>query len=187
MEQPKLYSMLQRVLRYAPFRRRESDPLGIVGSLVRPGMTVVAVEPYPGFLSRTLAELVGKEGSVISVTAYKGLPGRPVRQQKRCSGGDRIVFRFTPADLFTIGTLADAADSAFCSSTLHRIPDTARLFGELHAALRPAGTLLITEPVHSMTGKKYGEVVTIAEDAGFIGRPGPEIRGTFSTLLVRLC
>jgi hypothetical protein len=187
MKQLHYYPWLQRILRFTPFRRPVSDPGAIVGPFVRPGMVAVAIEPYPGFLSIPLAHRVGKEGGVVSVTLYRKSPSRLRRQVKRYGTNDFIDYHFTSADQFSSGAFTKPADIAFCISAVHQVSDTKQLFCELYTALRPAGTLLIMESVWRMSAKRYQEIVTEAEEAGFIGRPGPDLRGQFSTLLVRLC
>jgi len=50
-----------------PWRRRSQNPASILGSYIRPGMTVLEPGPGMGFFTLELARMVGSSGRVIAV------------------------------------------------------------------------------------------------------------------------
>ena len=67
------------------------------------------------------------------------------------------------------------------------VPAEAELIQEIHAVMRPAGTLMICEPVWRIRKRQFNGMLSVAEEQGFIGRPGPAVPGYHTALMVRTC
>ncbi len=151
----------------SPVRRLFMDPERLLRPLVRPGMTVLEPGCGMGFFSLPLARLVGPGGRVVCVDLQRKMIEGLRRRAKRAGLLDRIdTVVCEPSDLRT-GAWAGQVDLALALHMVHEIPDVAGFLRQIHAALRPGGTLLIVEPKGHVTREQFEATVQAARAAGF--------------------
>jgi len=166
-----------------PFRRWRQDSRRILAPYVHEGMTVLEPGPGMGFFTLELARLVGPSGRVIAVDVQprmlKALEKRAVKAGLR----DRLDLRLVRDGGLGVEDLAGKMDFALAFAMVHEVPDPARLFREIRAALKPGGTLLLSEPVAHVKEPQYAATIGLARAAGFTVGESPAIALSRSSLL----
>ena len=56
---------------------------------------------------------------------------------------------------------------AFTIFVVHEVPDSKRLFREIHALLKPGGLLFFAEPLFIVPGTEFQNTLLRAKDIGF--------------------
>ncbi len=84
---------------------------------------------------------------------------------------DRIETAVCSSDDLGIGEWAGRIDLALVIHVIHEVPDPARFLRQIHAALRPGGTLVIIEPKGHVTPARFEETLVLAEAAGLSRDP----------------
>jgi SAM-dependent methyltransferase len=101
------------------------------------------------------------------------------RRAARAGVVDRIDARLAQPDRLGIDDLAGNVDFVFAFAMVHEVPDAARLFAEVAAALRPGGVLLFAEPTGHVGAARFAAALRAAERAGLLadraGRGGARI------------
>ena len=159
----------------SPFRRFMQDPKKILPPHVQPGMTVLEIGPGMGYFTIPLARMVGSNGRIVTVDIQEKMI---TALQKRATGAgvaDRIEARLIHADSLGIGDLEGRFDFALAFAVVHEVPDQGSLFREVHAALKPGGTLLMADPRSHFPQKEYKRCLALATHAGFEKDREPEI------------
>jgi predicted methyltransferase len=75
------------------------------------------------------------------------------------------------------------ADFALTFAMVHEVADQRRLFGEIHACLKPGGKLLLAEPPLHVSRKTFADEVASAEAVGFRVAARPLVRWSQAVLL----
>jgi SAM-dependent methyltransferase len=170
-----------------PLRRLLQNPDKITGSFVREGMTVLEIGPGMGFFTLPLARRAGTSGRVIAVELQERMLRSLRKRSKRAGLIGRIDCRKASESSLNIGDLDQEVDFAFAMAVIHEISDKRRLFREIYAVMRPAGTVLMADPCTRFPKKEFEKSIKVAEDIGFVGRPGPKVWHSWCALLVRTC
>lgn len=163
----------------SPIRRLLESPERLLGPYVRPGTTVVEPGCGMGYFSIPLARMVGPEGTVICVDLQEKMIAGLRRRAQRAGVADRIVASVCSPDDLGLGPFQGTADLALAIHMVHEVPDQARLLAQLHAVLRPGGSLLIREPRGHVTPDAFEHSMALAASVGFartnraVGGRGP--------------
>jgi 2-polyprenyl-3-methyl-5-hydroxy-6-metoxy-1,4-benzoquinol methylase len=167
----------------SPLRRIVEHPEHLLQGLVRPGMTVLEPGCGMGFFSLPLARLVGPGGRVICVDLQRKMIDGLRRRARRAGLLDRLETAVCgPSDLGA-GGWTGRVDLALAIHVVHEVPDGGAFLQQIHAALRPGGTLLILEPKGHVSAPQFQATIAAAEAAGFVrGSAPPSSRG-FGILL----
>ncbi len=167
----------------SPIRRLFQDPATILSPYVRPGMTVVEPGPAMGFFTLELARLVGPTGRVIAVDIQPRMVAALRRRAERGGVAERIDARVVAPGSLGLEDVAGAADFALAFAMVHEFRDDDRFFGQVAAALRAGGTLLLSEPSHHVPAERFAPELDAAARAGLTVLEEPSIRGSRSALL----
>ena len=158
--------------------RRTSATLGQLQ--LTPGLSVLDAGCGPGRLAIPIAKAVGPKGSVLAMDIQPDMLRRAREKAAKASVGN---LEFLHAGLGE-GRLPNSHfDRAVLSTVLGEIPDRLAAMGEVHAALKPGGFLLVNEVMGDPHYQSIAKVKALAEKAGF--RPGASYGGrlAFSIIL----
>jgi ubiquinone/menaquinone biosynthesis C-methylase UbiE len=130
-------------------------------------MTVLEPGCGMGYFSLPLARIVGAEGRVVCVDLQRRMIDGLRRRARNARVLDRIETAVCGSDDLGIGEWAGRIDLALVIHVIHEVPDAARFLRQIHAALRPGGTLVIIEPKGHVTPARFEETLALAEAVGF--------------------
>ena len=165
-----------------PVRRYLQNPEKILKGRVNRGMTALDIGCGPGVFTRTLASMVGEEGTVIAVDLQDGMLRHARKRSADHPYGSRITWHQCRPDTLQLSTPVDFALSMYM---VHEVPDRERLFSEVYGLLRPGGRYLVVEPVFHVTRESFIETEEIAVRAGFHVAERPAFSLSRSILLER--
>ena len=167
----------------SPLRKLVHNPIRILSPLIRPGMTVLDIGSAMGYFSIPMAELVGREGKVFSVDLQERMIKVLKKRAARHGVADRIEARVSSEKSLEIGDLAGRVDFALAFAVVHEVPDPAGLFSQVYAALKPGGTMLLSEPKGHVSAEDFRDETETAECSGFKAIGVPRIIRSRSLLL----
>jgi ubiquinone/menaquinone biosynthesis C-methylase UbiE len=156
------------------FRRWLHNPATIVGSCVKPGMTVMDVGCGMGLFSLAMARMVGDEGRVIAVDLQQKMLDVLRKRAEKAGVADRIQFHRCKQDRLGV---EETVDFALAMMMIHEVPDQQRLLSEIHDCLKPGGKLLIAEPKIHVPGKAFEQTVAVAKKLGLSPTEEPRVYG----------
>ena len=159
----------------APFRRIMQDPEKILSPWVQPGMTVLEIGPGMGYFTIPLARMAGSKGKIVSVDIQEKMLAPLRKRANRAGLSDRIETRLIHDDDIGVNDLKGRFDFALAFAVVHEVPDQASLFQEVHAALKPGGTLLMADPRSHFSQAEYERSLALAANAGFKKESEPKI------------
>jgi ubiquinone/menaquinone biosynthesis C-methylase UbiE len=156
-----------------PLRKLFESPERLLRPLVRPGMTVLEPGCGMGYFSLPLARLVGPTGRVVCVDLQPKMLDGLRKRARRAGLLDRIeAVQCEPGDL-RLQAWTGRVDLALAIHVVHEVPDQASFLRQIHAALRPGGSLLVREPKGHVTPEQFEVTVKAARAAGFTVAPSP--------------
>lgn len=133
---------------------------------VRPGEHVLDVGSGPGRLAIPAARHVGPKGSVTAVDVQAGMLAR-LEERVANAGITNITTRLmdvsSPVDSLESGRF----DRAWLVTVLGEIPDKEGALRQIFRALKPGGTLSITELLPDPHYQRRSKVLALAQGAGF--------------------
>jgi ubiquinone/menaquinone biosynthesis C-methylase UbiE len=148
-------------------------------------MTVLEPGCGMGHFSLPLARLVGPEGKVICVDVQPRMIDGLRRRARRAGLLDRIEASVcTPEDL-GLETFRERIDLAVAIHTVHETGDAGRFLGQIAAALRPGGALLVMEPRGHVSREAFAATLATAERLGLAERDPPAVRKKLSAVLTK--
>lgn len=166
-----------------PVRRILHPPAQVLGSWVRPGMTVLDVGCGIGHFTLGMARLVGPGGRVIAADLQENALAAVRRRAVRAGLGERITtHRCLPDRIGVEGPV----DFALAFWMAHETPSQPRFFVEIAGVLRPGGLLLVAEPRFHVTELDFDGTLAAAVNAGFVVRERPSVRISRCVLLERV-
>jgi 2-polyprenyl-3-methyl-5-hydroxy-6-metoxy-1,4-benzoquinol methylase len=168
-----------------PLRKLVHDPVAMLAPYVAPGMTCLDLGCGMGYFTVGLARLAGPGGRVAAVDLQDKMLAGLKRRAAR-AGLDSVIEprRCAPDDLL-LADLAGAVDFALCFWMLHEVPDMARFLAQVHAAMRPGGWLLVSEPRFHVKDRDFDAELELAQNGGWAVGERPAIWGSFSAVLRR--
>ncbi|MBC8872782.1 MAG: class I SAM-dependent methyltransferase [Planctomycetes bacterium] len=164
------------------FRRLLHKPEAILATHVRLGMAVMDFGCGMGFFAIPMARLVGNCGRVVAVDLQQKMLDALRKRAAKAGVADRIHTHRCQRDSLGVETTVDFV-LAFYS--VHEVPDSRRLFREIHNCLRPRGKLLVVEPIGHVTAPAFQQTVSRAEEIGFTLQDRRRIRLSRAALLKR--
>ncbi len=168
-----------------PLRRLREHPQRQLGTWVREGMTVLEPGCGMGFFTLDLARMVGAGGRVIAVDLQDRMLSALRRRAAKRGLAERIDTRLAGGQGLGIADLAGRVDVCVAVHVVHEVPDQARFFGEVHAALAPGAPLVLIEPTGHVSAPAFAAEIAAARAAGFSVEQRPLPRGPRSALLRR--
>jgi ubiquinone/menaquinone biosynthesis C-methylase UbiE len=169
-----------------PLRRIAQPPVAIVGSYVRPGMTVLEPGPGMGFFTLDLARMVGEQGKVIAVDLQTRMLEALRRRALRAGVGARIETRVAAADSLNLVGLDGRVDFTLAFAMVHELPSAEAFFRDVAAASKPGARLLLAEPAGHVSPSEFGAELEVARKAGFAVAGQPRIWRSHAALLERV-
>jgi len=127
-----------------------------------------------------LARFVGPQGRVIAVDLQEEMLAGVRRRAERAGVLARIhLHRAMPGQI----GLDEVVDFALAFWMAHEVPGKEAFFWEIHALLKPAGQLLLVEPVIHVSAAAFERTVAIATAAGLRAATPVPIRISRAALL----
>lgn len=173
------------VLLLNPFRRLGENPRRLLGSLLRPCMTVLEPGPGMGFFTLDIARLVGPTGRVVAVDVEPAMIERLRRRAEAAGVADRVEVRLASSSRLGIEDLVGGVDVAIAIHVVHEIDDKATFFADIRAALKPDGRVLVVEPPLHVSRAAFAVSLEIARRAGLRVAGRPRLAWRKEALLVR--
>jgi SAM-dependent methyltransferase len=147
-----------------PFTEANRSDVIIQHLNLQRGMTVLDIGCGPGRLTIPLAEQVGPQGAVVAIDLQAGMLRRA---QERAQAADLSNIRFVQARVGEGKLEAGLADRALLVTVLGEIPDREAALREVFAALKPGGTLSVTETIFDPHFQRRDTVLRLADAVGF--------------------
>jgi SAM-dependent methyltransferase len=147
-----------------PFNGAAQTRIAIERLDLRPGMTVVDVGCGPGRLTIPIAQAVGPKGQV---TALDLQPAMLRRAQERAAAAQLTNIGFIHAGAGDGQLERDYYDRALLVTVLGEIRNREAALQEIFEALKPGGTLSVSEVLFDPHYQSHGTVVRLAMLAGF--------------------
>jgi len=119
--------------------------------------------------------MVGPKGRVVSVDIQEKMIAALRKRAARAGLLDRIETRLISADTLGIADLNGRIDFALAFAVVHEVPDQDSLFREVHAALKPEGVLLMSDPRSHFSREESDRAVARATQAGLTKIDGTAI------------
>jgi len=154
------------------FRRLVQHPLKILSPFIREGMVALDMGCGPGFFTLPMAQLVGRTGHVIAVDLQEGMLEKVRSKIAGTELKDRIVLQLCGVD--TIGVV-EPVDFVLLFYLVHEIPDKERFFAEIAGMLKPAGKILMVEPLLHVPKAAFQRTLEIAGKKGLSRSRGPRV------------
>lgn len=168
-----------------PLRTLVENPRRLTAGLVEEGHHVLEVGPGMGFFTVPIAEQVGTNGRVVCVDLQpRMLTGLKRRLIRKGLLGRVETRECSPTDL-RIQDLAKSMDLAALIHVLHESPDPQAMLGQVAAALRPGGRMLLMEPKGHCCKDLFAAELEAAKDAGLqlqnqkLDDPGRNLKAIF--------
>jgi 2-polyprenyl-3-methyl-5-hydroxy-6-metoxy-1,4-benzoquinol methylase len=146
-------------------------------------MTVLDVGCGIGFFSIPLARMVGARGKVLCVDMQEKMLKGLEKRARRAGVSTRIETRLCYQHTIGLQDLAEKIDFALVFAVVHEVPDPARFFAELSAAIVPSGRVLLAEPRGRVSEKEFTGTLSLAQRQGFTVTERPRILLSRSGLL----
>jgi len=163
-----------------PLRPIFHNPEKMLSPYVREGMNVADIGCGLGYFSLGLARIVKKSGKVLAIDIQQQMLER-LRKRAGKSGLSEIIHPHLCQDNNL--DIREPLDFALAFWMIHETTDTKAFFRQLHTALKPSGTLLITEPLFHVSKKKFQHELEIAINVGFTILDKPQIGWSYGVVL----
>jgi ubiquinone/menaquinone biosynthesis C-methylase UbiE len=160
-------------------RKKIHNPEKILSEYIKPGYTVVDIGCGPGYFSIPMANMVGKEGKVISVDLQEPMLLKLKSKAINKKIEDRI--KLINCEVNDI-KVEEKADFILTFWMVHEVDDVARLFQQIVKIMKPGAIYLFSEPKIHVPKKKYQDTLNIAKSVGL--KPKNEVAIRFSRSIV---
>ena len=150
----------------SPVRKLRESPRNVLSPFIRGGMVVLEPGCGMGFFTLEAARLAGPSGRVVAVDVQPKMLAALERRARKAGLADRIDRRLAEPASLGVADLAGEVDVVLAFHVVHELPDPETFFGEVCAALRPGGSLLMAEPKGHVSGDHFARSVASAGHAG---------------------
>ncbi len=163
-----------------PLRKAIHDPQRILAPYVHIGDSALDVGCGMGYFTLTLARLVGSQGAVIAADLQEQMLDGLRRRAEHAGLLNAIQFvHSTPEHI----GLQRPLDFALAFWMVHEVRRPEAFLGEIYAALKPGGRLLIVEPRWHVPGPAFEKTLALAGRLGFSAAERPQVRFSRAVLL----
>lgn len=160
-------------------RKRFHDPAKILGSYIKPGSTVLDIGCGPGYFTIPMAQMTGETGTVFAVDLQENMLNRMLARADQMGIRAHIkAIRCRPDDIM----VREKADFILTFWMVHEVRDPGVFFKQVASTMKRESRYLLVEPKFHVTGKKYVELIRLAEAAGLKSREEPAISWSRSIL-----
>ena len=163
-----------------PLRTLFHKPEIMFAPYVKEGMTVADIGCGLGYFSIGLAKMVKGNGKVIAVDLQDKMLEKMEKRAGRKGVGE--IIHPIQCNENDIG-VAEPLDFALTFWMAHEVPDVGRLFGQIHAAIKPGGLFFITEPRFHVSADEYREELEKAAKVGFAFKEEPLVKFSYAAVL----
>jgi ubiquinone/menaquinone biosynthesis C-methylase UbiE len=167
----------------SPLRRILEDPVRLLASRVREGMTVLEPGCGMGYFTLPLARMVGPHGRVVAIDLQERMLAALARRAVRAGLSGRIETRRAEPSRLGVDDLHGCIDLAVALHVVHEVPDTAAFLVEIRAALRPGACLLVVEPKAHVGADEFERTLAAAGESGLTLVERPASGGRRTALL----
>jgi ubiquinone/menaquinone biosynthesis C-methylase UbiE len=150
------------------FRRFFYRPDRVAERFVKPGDLVLDFGCGPGFFTREFAKKSGDTGMVFAVDVQAEMLG--ILKEKLEPEGLMPRIRTHQCSFDSIGLPPEwngRINVVFTIFVVHEVPDSKKLFQEIHSLLIPGGRVFFAEPLFIVKGDEFHNSLLNALDAGF--------------------
>ena len=150
------------------FRYFSYRPDRLAERYVHPGNLVLDFGCGPGFFTCEFAKRTGETGKVLAVDLQAEM--LEILREKLEPEGlmPRIRTHQCTPDTIGLSTEWDnKIDIAFIIFVVHEVPDSKKLFREIHSLLKPGGQVFFTEPLIIVKREEFRKSLLNAQDVGF--------------------
>ncbi len=131
---------------------------------LQPGMKVLDIGCGPGRLTIPIAQQIGPHGEVVAVDIQAGMLRRA---QEKAQAAQLTNIRFLQTGAGEGKLESGQYDRALLVTVLGEIPDRERALKEIYDALKPGGSLSVTELIFDPHCQRRDTVLRLAGAAGF--------------------
>jgi ubiquinone/menaquinone biosynthesis C-methylase UbiE len=150
------------------FRRFLYRPDRLAERWIQPGNLVLDFGCGPGFFTREFAKRAGDSGMVFAVDLQAEMLGILTKKLEQEGLMPRIrTHQCTPDTIGLSPEWDGRIDIAFTIFVVHEVPDSKKLFREIHSLLRPGGLLFLTEPPFVVPKEEFHTTLRRAQETGF--------------------
>ncbi len=168
-----------------PFRRLLHDPVKLLSSYVKPGMTVADFGCGMGFFSIAMAKLVGETGKVYSVDIQTEMHHvLQKRAQKKLPANVAKIIHPILATSNDLG-LDVKLDFALSFWMVHETPDFREYIRSVAYLLVPGGHYLIAEPRHHVQLPEWQKTIDSGIGAGLKYLCDVKARGSYAGVFLK--
>jgi ubiquinone/menaquinone biosynthesis C-methylase UbiE len=169
----------------SPVRKYFQDPVHILSSYVRAGMSVLEPGPGMGFFTLEIARLVGPSGRVVAVDAQPQMIEGLKRRARKAGLLDRIDARVARAESMALGDLDGAIDFTFAFAVVHEMPSAVHFFDEAARVMKPDASLLLAEPAGHVGESEFAQLLAAASEYGLQVIDRPSVSRCMAAVLSR--
>ncbi|SYZ72749.1 Methylase involved in ubiquinone/menaquinone biosynthesis [Candidatus Zixiibacteriota bacterium] len=169
----------------SPWRRRLQNPEKILSPYIKSGIKILEIGPGMGFFTLSMARMVGDKGRIFAVDVQQKMLASLEKRAAKAGLKNRIMARPCSPTSLEIDDLSGTIDFAVAFAVMHEIPDQKAALESIMAALKPGGTLLISEPGKRVTRDEFQKTVSLAENCGFKKISAPQIKKNHSIDMIK--
>lgn len=162
-----------------PLRRLIHNPEKILGAYVKRGDRVLDVGCGMGAFTLGLAELVGRDGLVYAADLQEQMLAGLRKRAERAGLMERIQLQQSSPDQIGV---SEPVDFSLAFWMVHEVRRPEGFLEQIYQLLRAEGLLLIAEPRIHVSGKAFGQTVSLAKRVGFQVADEPKVRASQAVL-----
>lgn len=169
-----------------PIRKLMHNPKRILGTYIRPGMTVIDYGSAMGYFSIPLAKMVGKQGKVFCFDIQDKMLEKLISRARKARVEEIVVPRLITANGNSNQMANHTADFTLLFAVTHEVDDKVQLFSFLSRKMKINALLLFAEPRGHVNAVSFKQSVLLAEKEGFRKVRDLEISKSHAILLEKI-
>ncbi|MCF8298933.1 MAG: class I SAM-dependent methyltransferase [Saprospiraceae bacterium] len=165
-----------------PVRKLGHNPNKLLKDYIKPGMNVIDIGSAMGFFTLPMANLVGKNGSVIAIDVQEKMLSTLKKKADKSDYSNNIDCRLASSASLNISDQIGQIDFALAFYVIHEIPNQKNVFEQVFKSLKKGAKLLVSEPKGHVSLEKMSETIDHALAAGFKIISHPDIGRSHSVV-----